>query len=313
MITEKNRPTKFCDVVGQDHIVKRLEIYAQKRDIPNMIFYGQTGTGKTTCARILIKEILGDDIGALVLNSSKERGIDVIRGKISEYAKTQTLASVPFKIVFLDEADRLTNEAQWALRGTMENYTNNIRFILACENVNKIIPAIRGRAANYRFKPIMEKDMMLMFRRVCSASKIPLEKEAALLICEHSSGNLRGALNVLGTIADTHTGDGKITSDEVKKFVGIPTMALVKRLMESSIKNDGKIEIELNALLKEESSWDNIIDLMMTCILDLDVTGKIKAKMIYNLGKLEGRINGGCIPKLQMRVFLYSIWGIINA
>jgi len=307
MITEVNRPKEFGDVVGQGHIVPRLKVYAEKRNIPNMIFHGLTGTGKTTCARILIHEILGDEIGALVLNSSKERGIDVIRGKISEYAKTQTLASVPFKIVFLDEADRLTKEAQWALRGTMENYTNNIRFILACENVNKIIPAIRGRAANYRFKPITNEDMMTMFRRVCSSNKIPLNRDAAEMICNHSSGNLRGALNILGTIADTHIGDDKITVNEVKEFVGIPAKALVKKVLESSLKNDGKIEIQLNALLKEEASWDNIIDLMMDCILEFDIGGREKSKMIYNLGKLEGRIMGGCIPKLQMRVFLYSI------
>ena len=125
--TEKYRPKKFDELVGQDDIIKKVQNLTKAMNIPHMLFAGPAGTGKSTLALIVVKDLFGlhwkDNY--LELNASDERGIDVIRQKVKDFARTKAIGKVPFKVIFLDEADALTKEAQQALRRTMENFTNN--------------------------------------------------------------------------------------------------------------------------------------------------------------------------------------------
>ena len=124
--TEKYRPKKFEEVVGQDNIIKKVQNLTKAMNIPLMLFAGPAGTGKSTLALIVVKELFGvhwkDNY--LELNASDERGIDVVRQKVKDFARTKAMGNVPFKVIFLDEADALTKEAQQALRRTMENFTH---------------------------------------------------------------------------------------------------------------------------------------------------------------------------------------------
>jgi replication factor C small subunit len=132
--TEKYRPSKFSEIVGQDNTVKRVEALTNSLNIPHMMFAGPAGTGKSTLALIVVKELYKDNWkeNYLELNASDERGINVIREKVKNFARTKSIGNIPFKIIFLDEADALTPEAQQALRRTMENYSSTCRFILSC-------------------------------------------------------------------------------------------------------------------------------------------------------------------------------------
>ena len=134
---EKYRPKVLDDVVGHHEIVERLKAYVGTINMPHLMFAGPAGTGKTTCAIALTKQMFGDDwqTNFQELNASDQRGIDVVRKTIKDFARTAPLGTLPFKIIFLDEADALTSDAQAALRRTMEKYSGTCRFILSCNYI----------------------------------------------------------------------------------------------------------------------------------------------------------------------------------
>ena len=138
--TEKYRPLTLDDVVGQENIVKRLKAFVKNKSLQNLLFIGPAGTGKTTSAIAIARELFGEGWrqNILELNASDERGIDVIRNKVKDFARTRPLGEVSYKIIYLDESDALTQEAQQALRRTMEDYTATCRFILGANFSSKI-------------------------------------------------------------------------------------------------------------------------------------------------------------------------------
>ena len=142
--TEKYRPKKFEEMVGQEEIIKRVKALTTSLNIPHLLFAGPAGTGKSTLALIIVKELFAESWreNYLELNASDERGIDVVRQKVKDFARTKALGDVPFKVIFLDEADALTREAQQALRRTMENYTSTCRFVMSCNYSSKILDPI---------------------------------------------------------------------------------------------------------------------------------------------------------------------------
>ena len=154
--TEKYRPTSFNDVKGQEKIVARIKAFVKQKNMPHILFAGPAGVGKTSLILVAAKELYGDNWGAniLELNASDERGIDIIRNQIKDFARTKAIGNVPFKIAILDEADALTKEAQHALRRTMENYSSTCRFCLIVNYSSKIIDPIQSRCSLFRFTPL---------------------------------------------------------------------------------------------------------------------------------------------------------------
>ena len=152
---EKYRPRLLDDVVNQEGIIKRLKQFIRDKSMPHLIFAGPAGTGKTTSALAMVRELYGRKMAInrtyLELNASDARGINVIRTYIKDFAKARPSIDIPFKILILDEADNMTSPAQQALRRTMEKYTRNCRMILICNYSNKIIPPIQSRCVVFRF------------------------------------------------------------------------------------------------------------------------------------------------------------------
>lgn len=132
--TEKYRPREFSDVRGQEDIVNTIKAMVEKQNLPHLLFSGPAGVGKTTLSIIIAKKLFGESWrqNFLELNASDDRGIDVVRNTIKDFAKTRAIGDYPFKIIYLDECDSLTKEAQQALRRTMENFVSGTRFILSC-------------------------------------------------------------------------------------------------------------------------------------------------------------------------------------
>lgn len=154
--TEKYRPQRLSEVVGQEHFVMDATNWAVNKGMPNVLIYGGSGTGKTTVALALATSMLGKDTASnfFEVNASDDRRLENVRTRIKEIAQSGSIGDVPFRIILLDEMDGMTNDAQAALKRMMERYADNIRFIITCNNRNKIIYALQSRCANYHFKRI---------------------------------------------------------------------------------------------------------------------------------------------------------------
>ena len=200
---EKYRPTNLSEVVGQPAVTTRLKNYVKERSMPHLLFAGPAGIGKTTSALALARELFGDlwKHNLHELNASDERGIDVVRGKIKEFARTAPLGEDGFKIIFLDEADALTNAAQAALRRTMEKYARTCRFVMSCNYSSKIIEPIQSRCAVFRFRPLEDDQMRSQILHVAEQEGLKIEEEASDAIVHISLGDLRKAITALQVAA----------------------------------------------------------------------------------------------------------------
>ncbi len=200
---EKHRPQSVTEIRGQPAVVQRLTIYAEKKEFPHLLFAGPPGTGKTTAAMALTKDVFGSDFrqNLLEMNASDERKLESIRTKVKQFARTSPYGGASFKIIFLDEADALTNDAQGALRRIMEQYAETCRFILSCNYSSKIIEPIQSRCAVFRFRPLSDADVTSQVHHVAKEEQVKLTDDAAEALTRISQGDLRKALTALQVAA----------------------------------------------------------------------------------------------------------------
>ena len=186
-------------------------VLCQGGSLPHLLFTGSAGVGKTTAAVALAQEFFGEawHMNFRELNASDERGIDVVRNQIKQFARTSPLGGASFKILFLDEADALTPDAQAALRRTMETYAQTCRFILSCNYSSKIIDPIQSRCAIYRFRPLDPAAISTEIHRIATSEKLTVTDEAVAAITYIAQGDMRKAINALqgaAILSDTITG-----------------------------------------------------------------------------------------------------------
>lgn len=191
MLVEKYRPKTFEDVIGiPEEVINAVE----GNNIMHLLFTGTAGTGKTTTAKIIVSKLAPKD--TLMLNASNDRGIDIIREKVKIFAMTNS-NSGNIKIVFLDEADYLTKDAQASLRNLMEEYSNTCKFILTGNYDNKIIEALKSRCSWFKFK-LPEKDLInKRLRFISDEEKINIQDDAIIEITNKYYPDIRKCINVL--------------------------------------------------------------------------------------------------------------------
>ena len=214
LCVERHRPQTVGDIKGQKAIVDRLKAYAKSRTFPHLLFAGPPGTGKTTAALALTKDVFGEGyrINLLEMNASDERKLESIRTKVKQFARTAPSPGTTFKVIFLDEADALTPDAQGALRRIMEQNAETCRFILSCNYSSKIIEPIQSRCAVFRFRPLVEDQVLEMVTSVAADEGIKLDDDAAVAIAHVSLGDLRKAITSLQVAASL---DSHVTRDLV--------------------------------------------------------------------------------------------------
>jgi len=233
---EKYRPKTLDEIVNQEEVVKRLKKFVEMKNMPHLLFAGPAGTGKTTAAHALAHDLYGENYRQymLELNASDERGINVIREKVKEFARSKTPPGIPFKIVLLDEADNMTADAQQALRRLMELYSANTRFILIANYPSKIIDPIQSRCAFFRFQPLKKEDVVARLKYIAENEGVDYEPEALEAIYEISEGDMRRAINILQAAAAL----GKVTVDAVFKVVGMAKPREVREMIKLALKGD---------------------------------------------------------------------------
>lgn len=305
--TEKYRPSKFIEVVGQDDTIKRVESLTKSMNIPHLLFAGPAGTGKSTLALITVKDLFGDTWkdNYLELNASDERGINVIRDKVKGFARTKSLGDVPFKVIFLDEADALTPEAQQALRRTMENYSATCRFILSCNYSTKIIDPIQSRCAIFRFKLLEKKDIEKVIMKIVEKENLTIVPEAIEIVYEGSEGDCRRCINLLQSTAAISP---SITPDLISTIISNTKPKDIKVVLDYAISGDFQRAKEklLDIMLKESISGQDVIKSVQKEIWNLPIEPEIKVRLTEKTGEAEFRIVEGSDPFIQLQALLAS-------
>jgi len=306
---EKHRPKNFDDIIGQRTIVKRIKAMVEKKSIPHLIFSGNPGTGKTTLALVIAKQLYENSWreNFLELNASNDRGIDIIRNTVKDFAKTKSIGEVPFKIIFLDESDSLTKEAQSALRRTMENYSSVTRFILSGNYSSKIIDPIQSRCTIFRFKGIEKEDVFEYIDKIAKKENLKISKEAKEILYENSNGDLRRLLNILQSCASV---SDNINEEVIYETVSGAHPKEIKKIIEYAIKGEflKSKTMLLDIMLKNGLSGLDVIKQIQKEVLDLEINERDKMKLIEKCGDIEFRMVEGSDEFIQLQALLAGFY-----
>ena len=303
--TEKYRPKTLDEVVGQASVTDRLKGYVEAKNMPHLMFAGTPGTGKTTCALALARSMYGDSWRGnfIELNASDDRGIDVVRGKIKDFARTTPIEGAEFKIIFLDESDALTNDAQGALRRTMEKYSKTCRFILSCNYSSKIIDPIQSRCAVFRFRPVSNTEIQKVVDRIAAEEKLDLGEGAVEALIYIARGDVRRAVNTLQTAASLGE---QITPDTIAKVSGSANEDEITDILKSAMMgkfNDACNKLD-NVMITYGLSGQDVIRQIHAEISKLGLPIESKVKLIDKTGEIEFRIIEGSNEKIQLEALL---------
>jgi replication factor C small subunit len=306
--TEKYRPKDFSDIKGQKEIVKRVKSFVEHKNMPHLLFAGPAGVGKTSLALVVARQFFGESWrqNFLELNASDERGIDVIRVKVKDFARTRAIGDVPFKIIYLDECDALTKEAQQALRRTMENYTATCRFILGCNYSSKILDPIQSRCAVFRFKPLEKEELLKIIKKISEEEGLKIDEDAKEAIITVSEGDCRKLENILqsSSVLDKQITEESVfaisSSAKPKEVIDTLNLALENKFVEARDKL-------LDTMLKHGLSGLDIIKQIQKELLNLDMNNRAKLNLISKCGEAEFRISEGSDEFVQLEAFLAEV------
>ncbi len=302
---EKYRPKKLDAIVGQEEVIKRLKSYVQSRNLPHLLLSGPPGVGKTAASLCVARELFGEAWmnNFTELNASDERGIDVVRHKIKNFARTAPLGEAEFKIIFLDEADALTSDAQSALRRTMEKYTGSCRFILSCNYSSKIIEPIQSRCAVYRFKPISSAAVEERVKHIAKEEGVTLTDDGLEAILYVAAGDMRRAINALQAAAML---DKNVNMDAIYKTTATAKPEEVVELIKLALAGDFmKAKAKLDYLLIEQGlSGEDIIGQIYRAMLDMTIPDRLKVDLIDRIGEVDFRMAEGANERIQLEALI---------
>jgi replication factor C small subunit len=296
-------------VVGQEEIVRRLKSYVRSRNVPHLLFSGPPGVGKTAAAISMVKELYGDDWRAnfIELNASDERGIDVVRHKVKDFARTAPLGDAEFKVIFLDEADALTNDAQSALRRTMERYSSICRFVLSCNYSSKIIEPIQSRCAVYRFRSLSDDAVTERMNKIAKDEGVKVTKEGMDAIIYVARGDMRKAINALQAASLM---EEQVTEETIYQITATARPEQIKELIEAALAGKftaARSLLDELLLVQGLSGEDVIIQIhrQMLSLMDSDdLSATTVVRLMDRIGEIDFRMTEGANERIQLEALL---------
>ena len=304
---EKYRPQTLDDVVGHEPITERLKQYISQQDLPHLLFAGPAGTGKTTSAIAVAKEIYGDDWreNFLELNASDQRGIDVVRDRIKSFARA-SFGGYDHRIIFLDEADALTSDAQSALRRTMEQFSDNTRFILSCNYSSQIIDPIQSRCAVFRFSPLGDDAVAEQIRIIAEEEGIEITDDGMDALVYAADGDMRKAIN--GLQAAAVMGD-VVDEDAVYTITSTARPEEIQEMVTKAMSGDfTAARAQLDSLLTDVGiAGGDIIDQMHRSVWEFDLDERDAVRLMERIGEADYRITAGANEQVQLEALLASL------
>jgi len=307
MWVEKYRPSKLDDLVDQETIKQRLKLMLiKKEELPHLLFAGPPGSGKTTTAMILARQILGENWRdyTLSLNASDERGIDVVRERVKTFARfTDRREGIPYRLVILDESDEMTSDGQTALRRIMEENSQQTRFILVCNYSSGIIEPLQSRCVIFRFQRYDEASVTEHLRSIAKKEKVRVSEEALAAVYEGTQGDLRQAINLLQAASVS----GEATVESVRSVTGATVKGRVSEIMKLAL--DGDFNSARNKMIELTRVYGiperDFLRFANESLGSMHVEDMAKAISI--LAEYDFRLVEGSQPELQLTAMLAQL------
>jgi replication factor C small subunit len=305
MWAEKYRPKTLDGMVNQKEIVERLKSFVKSKNVPHCIFAGPPGTGKTTAALCLARDLYSDAYREhlMELNASDERGINVVRETVKTFARARSIGEIPFKIMILDESDNMTSDAQQALRRTMERYTETCRFILCANYSGKIIEPIQSRCAPFRFAFLPREEHDKYLKHIAENENVKLVKDGLDAIFEVCSGDLRKAINTLQAAASLNK---PVDAKVVYSIAGRAHPADVQKMIEVAMSgNFIEARKQLRDMIQKYGvAGSDIIRQIHTEIFRASIPEPWKIKLADVVGEIDYRLVEGADEEVQLSALL---------
>jgi len=319
---EKYRPNSLQDVVAHEEVVRTLSNSMKGGDMPHMLFHGPPGVGKTTIALAFCKQMFKKHWRDRVLemNASDERGIDIVRGRIKHFCSL-AVPTVgpdgipPIKVIILDEADQMTDDAQGALRRLMETCCLHTRFMILCNYVARLISPIQSRCMKYHFDPLPPKLVSSHLENICQQETLELEAGSLDRLIEIAGGDMRLSLSWLQMISQMKKQGVKVTRDIIEEIMGMLPQTEALRLW-NSIRSDSEVQLQVvtEDLLREGYSVKMMLkDLGERLLATDDLNDYQLAESLASLAQMEGNIVNKCDEVLQSKYTFMKIRGVLQS
>mmetsp|Transcript_41989 Transcript_41989/g.99538 ORF Transcript_41989/g.99538 Transcript_41989/m.99538 type:complete len:336 (-) Transcript_41989:13-1020(-) len=315
---EKYRPKTLDDVAAHKDIIDTVKKLAKENRLPHLLFHGPPGTGKTSTILAVARQMFGSSMSNMILelNASDDRGIDVVRQEIQDFASTRMIFNKGFKLVILDECDAMTKDAQFALRRVIEKYSRNTRFCLICNYVSKVIPALQSRCTKFRYPPLDEEHVRERLQHVIAEEGVKVGEGGMDALVSLGNGDMRRTLNILQS---THMASGEVNQYTVYSCTGNPLPEDIERVAKWLL-NDRSADVFAYITQYQVERGIALADIVRELsprIFRIEMPKEVLMPLVEKLADIENNLAYGTNERLQLGAligaFLEARDGIVAA